>query len=69
MTVDNAGAIANQVETGWAQVGQTKVAGRYRQGSTNFAPAEMQNVAPAYAQYKTERAPAANVSNKPVDGK
>lgn len=66
VAADNTGAVANQIETGWAQIGQAKVAGRYRQGPMNFAPAAAHNAAPEYAQIKTQRAVAADVSAKPA---
>ena len=62
----NAGAVAIQGQESWGQIGQSQVAGRYRTGSTNFAPAAAYIAEPAYAQSRTQRGAATDVSFKPA---
>ena len=50
-------------QNGWSQIGQSQVAGRYRQG-TFAAPAS--HVEAGYAQVKAQRGEAKDVSNKPA---
>lgn len=63
----DAGSIAMPVRESWGQVGQSQVAGRYMQ--SDFAATRMFNFAPEAAPMATQRAPAADVSNKPASNK
>lgn len=55
-----------QAQESWGQVGQSQVAGRYSQSQTGFATARAFN-APEAVRMTTQRAPAMNVSHKPLD--
>ena len=63
---NNAGSNADQGSNSWAQVGQSTQAGRYRQGGSNFAPSTGSfNSASEYAQTRTQRGVATDVSYTP----
>ena len=65
VAVDNS-AFANQTQNNWATIGQNRVAGRYQPSQLNVAPASAFFAEPAYAQMKTGRGAAMEVSNKPA---
>ena len=63
----NAVSNANQGSNSWDQVGIAQGPGRSRQGGSNFAPStESFNGTSEYAHTMTQRAPAIDVSNKPI---
>lgn len=63
---ENTGSFAIQGQQNWNQNGQSQMAGRYSQGQSDFATTRSFNVAPE-ARMTTQRAPAADVSNRPAN--
>ena len=64
---DNAVYSTGQSQDGWAQIGQTRVAGRYNTSQSDYASARTYDYAPQSAEMRSQRAPAANVSAQPGD--
>ena len=51
---------------GWAQIGQTRVAGRYQSNQSDYAMTRMYGVQES-GEMRTQRGPAADVSDKPAN--
>ena len=56
-----------QSQDNWAQIGQSRVAGRFQSSQSDYASARSYNDAPQSAEMRSYRAPAANVSAQPGD--
>ena len=61
--MSNANAGANS----WAQIGETRVAGRYQPSQSDYAMSRTYNGVQESAEIRTQRAPAADASNNPAN--
>lgn len=66
-SADYAGSNANAGVEGWAQIGQSRVAGRFQPSESGYAMTRTYNGVQESAEMRTQRTPAADVSDKPAN--